>query len=259
MIDETWETIIHEDLDGVASPEDRARLRELIARDPAVRAYYQDMQALSRSLREVGLEEPPASLKAGILRAVDRMPVPSRPMEPAPHPPAAGSWWGGLIAAFLARPVLGGGFVFASGIAVGLLLFTLFGHSPTLDPQGLTGSMTPTEQIQRLGQKTIDFEGVHGRMETGLSNQGPCLYLELDASAEAEITVAFADPSHTFRGFHQERPENGLVSFDAGGLRILHHGTNRYLLTESPETPGDVQVRIHVGDRTLEEHLPFTR
>ena len=144
---------------------------------------------------------------------------------------------------------------------MGLLIFALFGQTPTLNTQDLTGTMVPAEQFERLGAKNVDMNDVHGRIESGLSPQGPCLYLELDSPQRAEVTVGFAGRQHALRGFYQANPSNGLVSFDAGGLRILHQGKNRYLLTEAPTTgtPDDVLVRIQAGAEVFEERLPFTR
>ena len=252
MIDEKWDVIIQEELDGVASPSDRALLYDRLARDPDVRAAYEEMQRLSSAMRDVRREDPPGSLKVAILNAIghgtERRTVPVRR-----------AWWAGLRDAFVARPIWGGGFVFATGIAVGLLLFALVGHSPTLDTQGLTGAMVPTERFERLGQKDIDFNGVRGRIETGLSSQGPCLLFDLESLPPADITVGFLGQPNAFRGFHQENPANGQVSFDAGGLRILNHGKNRYLLTEAPAGQNEILVRIRVGEATLEERLPLVR
>ena len=252
MIDERWDDLIQEELDGVATPTDRALLYDRLARDPAVRTAYEDMQRLSSVIREVPREDPPASLKIAIMNAIGHAPA-RRPV------PVRSGWLPSLRDAFVARPIWGGGFVFATGIAVGLLLFALVGHSPTLDTQGLTGTMTPAEHFQRLGQKNIDFNGVHGQMETGLSSQGPCLYLNLESPVPAEITVGFLGQVNTFRGFHQENPANGQISVDSGGLRILHHGKNRYLLTEAPAGQNEILVRIRVGEATLEERLPVVR
>lgn len=252
MIDERWDNLIQEELDGVATPTDRALLYDRLARDPDVRAAYEDMQRLSGAIREVHREEPPASLKIAVMNAIGQE-TPRQPVPVRTH------WSAGLRGAFVARPILGSSFVFATGIAVGLLLFALVGHSPTLDTQGLTGAMAPVERFERLGQKNIDFNGVHGQIETGLSGQGPCLYLDIESPVPAEITVGFLGQANAFRGFHQENPANGHVSVDAGGLRILHQGKNRYLLTEAPAGQNDILVRIRVGEATLEERLPLKR
>jgi len=252
MIDERWDDLIQEELDGVATPTDRALLYDRLARDPVVRTAYEDMQRLSSAIREVPREEPPSSLKIAIMNAIGHEPV-RQPL------PVRMGWWANLRNTFVARPIWGGGFVFTTGLAVGLLLFALVGRSPTLDTQGLTGAMTPAEHFQRVGQKNIDFNGVRGQMETGLSGQGPCLYLDLESAVPTEITVGFLGQANAFRGFHQETPANGQVSVDAGGVRILHQGKNRYLLTEAPAGQSDILVRIRVGDATLEERLPLIR
>jgi hypothetical protein len=255
MIDERWDGLIQEEMDGVATPTDRALLYDRLARDPDVRAAYEEMQRLAGAIRNVPREEPPASLKIGVMNAIGH--DPSHTAVPA-HASRRGLW-AGFRDAFVARPVWGGGFVFATGIAVGLLLFALVGHSPVLDTQGLTGAMTPTEHFERLGHKNIDFNGVRGQLETGLSSQGPCFYIDLQSPQPCEISIGFLGQPNAFRGFHQENPANGQVRFDAGGLRIQNSGKNRYLLTEAPAGQNEILVRIQVGEATLEERLPLIR
>jgi hypothetical protein len=261
MIYETWETIIHEELDGVASAADRVRLYDQLSRDPQLRAYYEEMCRVTAAVHRVPAEEPPASLKTAILRAIEHITPSWLPVRASRVKSSKTPWWADIRAAMAARPIWSGGFVFTSGIAMGLLIFALFGQTPTLPTQDLTGTMVPAEQFERLGVQNVDMDDVHGRIETGLSPQGPCLYLELDAPQRAEVTVGFAGRQHALRGFYQANPMNGLVSFDAGGLRILHQGKNRYLLTEAPatSTPEDVLVRIQAGEEVFEERLPFTR
>ena len=263
MIDEKIEAMVHEEIDGVATTEDRARLREILERDPEVRAYFEDMKSLVGTLSRVRLEEPPATIKAAILRFVKARETDRRGMEFRPRPAAEGSrWYREILAAFNRRPAWGGGIVFASGIAIGVAVFSLLGRSPVLDTGPLTGSMAPAAgSFQRVTERSIDFEGVQGRVETGISPDGRAILLDLRSVRETEVTVGFAGRPHAFRGFYQQEPAAGLVSFDPGGLRILHHGENRYLLTLSGDAslPAEVVVRIRVGERVLEEHLPTTR
>jgi len=263
MIDEKIEAIVHEVLDGVATREDEARLREILEKDPEIRAYFEDMKSLTGTLSRIRLEEPSVAMKAGILRFVEAHEMDRRGREPRPRRVAeAPRRHREILAAFSRRPAWAGGLVFASGIAIGAVVFSFLGHSPVLDTGSLTGSMAPTSgSFQRVTGRSIDFEGVQGRVETGISPDGGAILLDLRSVRETEVTVGFAGRPHAFRGFYQQEPAAGLVSFDPGGLRILHRGENRYLLTLSGDAslPAEIVVRIRVGERVLEEHLPTTR
>jgi hypothetical protein len=184
-------------------------------------------------------------MKAGILRFVEVQGTNPGGTKPSPRPVAASlPWYREIGAAFHRRPAWAGGILFASGLAIGAAVFSLQGRPPDLDTGALTGSMTPTGgSFQRVTERSIDFEGVKGSVETGISPEGHAIQLELRSDREAEVSVGFAGRPQAFRGFFQEKPAAGLVSFDPGGLRILHHGENRYLLTLS----GDESLPITRG------------
>jgi hypothetical protein len=263
MIDEKIEAMVHEAIDGEASSEDRARLQEILEKDPEIRAYFEDMKILTGTLSRIRLEEPPPSVKAGVLRFVEAQKTNRAGTEPHPRPAAARMpWYREMGAAFGRRPAWAGGILFASGLAIGAAVFSLQSRSPVLDTGTLTGSMTPAGGgFQRVTERSIDFEGVKGSVLTGISPEGHAIQFELRSDRETEVSVGFAGRPQAFRGFFQEKPAAGLVTFDPGRLLIHHRGENRYLLMLSGEEtfPKEVIVRIRVGERVLEEHLPTTR
>lgn len=263
MIDEKIEAILNEEIDGVATPEDRARLREILESNPEARAYSDDLRAVVHSLDQARLEEPPTSIKANVLRMIEAREAERLAAASPRHAPSGvRGWVHEALGALSRRPAWGGGLVFASGLAVGLVVFTLLGRSPVLDTADLTGTMVPVqERFERIDMRSIGLEGVEGRVETGISPEGRALHLDLRSSREVEVTVGFAGKPQTFRGFYQLEPEAGLVSFDPGGLRILHRGQNRYLLTLSGDgdAPAEIVVQIRAGGEVFEERLAAVR
>ena len=62
--------LIHADLDGLASDQDRARLREAIAREVEVREEYRRLRGLGDVLARVDREVPPARLAPAVMSAI---------------------------------------------------------------------------------------------------------------------------------------------------------------------------------------------
>ena len=170
-----------------------------------------------------------------------------------------GGWWKGVASAFQRRPALAASFGLASGIAIGATIFSLWGPPQTWDTADLTGAMGLSgEGFRPVATRDIDFEGVRGRMEAGVSTGTLAFSLELRSNREIEVTIGFGEGPLRLQGFHQTEPHQGAAILEPGGLRIIHRGENRYVLTRSADAggSGDVTIRFQVGDRVFEDRLP---
>lgn len=115
-VDERTEELIQDVLDGGASPEDRARLREILARDPAARERHAALAPLYGALNESQCEDPPAELRANVLRAIEAM----------PRKAAAGpGWFAGVFSTLARRPGWTLAYGFSAGAVVAVTVVTL--------------------------------------------------------------------------------------------------------------------------------------
>ena len=64
--------LIHADIDGIASENDRIRLRAAIAADAAVRDEYRRLSSLFDILARVRREEPPSGIVPIVMWAIHR-------------------------------------------------------------------------------------------------------------------------------------------------------------------------------------------
>ena len=66
---EQFERIANDEVDGIATPEEREALRHHLAGNPEAREWHRALHETVGTLNQVGLEPPPPDLKPSILRA----------------------------------------------------------------------------------------------------------------------------------------------------------------------------------------------
>jgi hypothetical protein len=174
----------------VASSEETARLKSVLATNPEAQRLFEEMQALANAMSEVQHVDPPPTLKPAIMRSLEA--------SNSQRIRATGrvSILQSLKGSFLWNP----GYAFAGGLAVGLLLLFLTSNLLTRQPIGdseLTGTLvlhgqvpgfTPGEAIE------INRGNVKGTVETQLGS-GICL-VRLQIEAPEGVTVSIrTDPA----------------------------------------------------------------
>ena len=199
MLDESVRALIHKDLDGMASAEESARLREILAQNAEARAMAEDLQALARELASVERAVPPPTLRPAVLRSLASLPARGRE-----------GWWERLLqslrhAAWDMKPSL----VFAGGAAAGLIL-CLAGWwlmAPGgVDERDLAGS---------LAFRHADFP------ETTMQefSEGP-LHASIRSarrSGEAFVRVRLDVPSGTVISFLYDRNKASVLALEVPG------------------------------------------
>ncbi|HEY6572292.1 MAG TPA: hypothetical protein VI198_03145, partial [Candidatus Eisenbacteria bacterium] len=88
---EQFERIANDEVDGIATPEEREALRKHLDGSPEARESFRELQELVGTLNQVGLENPPPDLKPAILRATTKRAASSAPVT-------EGGFWRSLLA-----------------------------------------------------------------------------------------------------------------------------------------------------------------
>ena len=127
-------------LDGVATPQQAARLQERLANDPAARKRYLEHVAIFQALG-TGEEwvEPPADLAAGVLREIRKGPLPASGTSGA-----FASWRD----SFRRRPVIGWWFAIGAVAAVVAIASVLLTNPAPFSSRGslpVSGTMAPPD------------------------------------------------------------------------------------------------------------------
>lgn len=184
-------------IDGIATADQKKRIQQALAADSSLGDVYREMQEVDEILRRIPPEPVPPELKTAILEAVSR-----RVTEPAASP----GWWTGLGALFAARPALRYGYVFAGGLAAGILLMALVPGLQMAGPgnsdQRVTGTMIPDAGPRGAGSRTIELGGGRVTVRTLPAGEGRDLRLVIQAPRTLELTLgglAAADSSIRLR------------------------------------------------------------
>jgi len=169
--------LIHAAIDGVATEAEQLRLRDAIARDPAVRDEYRRLQGLSELLSRVEPEEPPAGLVPSVMRAVR-----------ARRGSVRAFWPGGRMAVRYAYAVAAGTVIGALGLhwASGGGLF-----APAIPERDAGATMGAPSGAARLD---LAPAGVRGFATLRPSPSGTVIGLDLRATGPVEFVLRY-DPA----------------------------------------------------------------
>jgi hypothetical protein len=214
MTDDERMALIHAELDGDLSSQQRADLARLLLADPQVRALRDELQGLSSRLDAIGQMEPPPQLKDSILNG-----LPSVPVAPTYRKVSLGRW---RLAAMVAGLLAAGTIVYE----------TVQGPAP--------GSRETAGTIAADAPTTVDSVVVESGPVTGratLYRDKTGLAVGVEVSAAEPVDVLITSEGHSFR-------VNGLGS--SGG------STRKTVPLPGVRMQGqDIELSFLIGERTL--------
>jgi len=193
--------LIHTAIDGVATEAEQIRLRDAIARDPAVRDEYRRLQGLSELLSHVEPEEPPAQLVPSVMRAIR-----------ARRGRVRAFWPGGRVALRYAYAVAAGAVIGALGLhlASGGSLF-----APAVPERDAGATIGASAGAGRLD---LAPAGVQGFATLRMSPSGTAIGLDLNATGRVEFVLRY-DPARD-GGRVDVLVVRGGQATEAGSLRL---------------------------------------
>lgn len=237
-----WE-LLHREVDRETTEREASGLRERLASEPELRAAYQALAGVGRTLSDVGLVDPPPELAADVMWQVRRRSAPA----------AKRDWLAPLSGWVTRQPAL----ALASGLAVGLLAGLLVtslserGLVP-LDESSVSGTLLPPADLAALPVlDEVRLEGA-GIQATATTRRGPGMVVaevEILSAAPVDVTLT-VDADHLRpRGFEclGDEPTGG-VALEAGRVE-LRQATGRCfvtLVTLGP-APGPIAVHVQAG------------
>lgn len=231
MIDERHIELIHADLDGELSGEERAELARVLLANPEARALRDELSRLFSELARLEEMPPPAGLVSAVLSSIPCSRSSRRSIG------VSGGWSGRSAlryAAVFVGVLLLGGVFFAPGIR----------HPGGVDVSELVGTIGKVDPASRrapIDRADIDLAQARGTVNS--YTLGDQLVLELDLKISAALEVRATHGGQTFQvrldptsGSHTERvlwlPDHregtAPLRFQiyAGG-RLLHEGSLR--------------------------------
>jgi hypothetical protein len=188
MITDRQAELIHAELDGELTGEDRAELARLLLANPEARALRDQLGRLFGALESLPSAAPPPDLAPAVLRSIGA--TRSKRASIA----TVQSWWGTGGLRYAA--------VFVGGLIVSAALLRLDSPATTgPDLSLLVGTIGGHDQASReaqLDQATLDLPEAEGTMSTYQVGSQLVLELDLRAHRPVEIVAVHSDQSVTF-------------------------------------------------------------
>ena len=209
--------LIHAELDGDLSGEQRADLARLLLADPQVRALRDQLRGVGSRLDALGQGEPPPELKDSIVSR-----LPSAPAATTYSTASSFSRW--RLAAMVAGLLMAGTIVYE--IAQG----------PAPGSREIAGTMA-TDAPTIVDSAAVGGGAVTGRATLYRDKSG--LAVGLEVSAQEPVDVLISTEGHTFR-------INGLGSSNPAG------STRHMLALPGVGTQGqDIELSFLIGERAV--------
>jgi hypothetical protein len=243
--DRELERLMNDQLDGVATPEDSERLSRALESGEEARSQYRKLGGVFSALSRLEMEEPAASLKQGVLRAI-------RASEQSS--PARGRWLSSVQALVREWAGFRYGYSFAAGAALGVMAFAILTGNlmtrPGTDSRSFTGTMAPfsPEGVYRhIGSRDIKIRDGHVLAEALLGREGVMARITAEAPLGSNVVVSF-DPADWSVVAVRQDPAGNEVMLGTGRLsiRMQRLGQSQYLLYLARKGPAGSPLRIAV-------------
>jgi len=202
--------LVNGELDGTNSPSESAALVDILDKDPAARAFFEENKSLFAILGDVPEADPPVDLKDRIMESVEREARIGR----VPSPGIAAS-----IRSFfqpvLSRPAWAMSYAFVAGILIGVAALSLLnetnrGEGPVV--QGTMGQATNRildEASVMVGDIRVDLATV------GLTKeQDVVLDVTISGSGDSTVSIAATNDSVAGTTITASGPGHFTVSLD---------------------------------------------
>lgn len=220
MRDDEFDRLVNDELDGVATPDQKAELARRLAEGETARARYQEIQSVFGMLDRIESVDPPLSLRGDVLRAVE-----SR----ARTRPERGGWRGLLQSGFGKRPGLGLGYAFAVGAVVGALALAI--GSGVFDRAGLRGPEMQGAMLTPAGSRVdtihLAAKGVQVSGEMWTTAHDLSVRLEVHSVGPFEAHIKFNPEAYAPISFRRIEPSGGRFDLGRGDLRVNDQGSAR--------------------------------
>ena len=224
MIEDRHIELIHAELDGELTSEQRAELSRLLLANPEARSFRDELNRLFGALAQLEDAEPPRELHASVLTAIGAQSGPAQSVRRSwyagPVFRYAAVFLGGLLASAI---LLGPGARQAAGPGVSDLV-------GTIGVQHAAGRGAPIDRVE------LDLAQVSGAVNSyQLEGQ---LVVELDLKASEPIEVVATHGGQTVHFSLGARP-------DAVPERVV------WLPTGDQKAGGRVELEVYAGGRLL--------
>lgn len=215
--------LVNQEIDGVNSEKDRARLKKYLVQHPEAQEYQKDLAALARTLQRAEKVVPPRYLKQRILNATNLV----KPTEEEPRKTAP------FLRQLLpnAQP-LKYAYTFSFGLVAGILLFLAFfaQDSTPVEPNDLHGTMLYNESSRtfEVGEQiNLASDAVQGTISTTYTRDIGTVEVALNSQKEAQLVLHY-ESDLAFQAFRQTGEGKHEIASVPGEIRVTCSGEGKF-------------------------------
>jgi len=238
--------LMHAEIDGEASPEQLAALREYLAHHPEAQIAHAKLAKLTDILNHVEEVETPGDLRGKILAALP----PRRPTLEI----------GVRNRHSLFRiPLIRYGYALAAGLLLGVVLTGVaFRNLAPVEKSAVYGIMTARENMPHYvvaEQMKLATPGLAGSVQLSRSGHNEVVVFDLNGEQAVDVEVRFDGSRAGVEGFSQE-PSN-IRSFEVkeGSVSFRSEGKQRSTLVLKGEKHAQplLDLKFYVGDKLIHQ------
>lgn len=240
-MDDRSRELIHGDIDGALDVAEREELRRIIETSDEARQEHQAIQLLHDTLASLPDFEPPAGLRDAIV--AQAWGASSTPRRPTARRPARERKKLRLVAGLAAAAVL---------VAV---LVDKDAHLPDLDPSALSGTIGRQALDETTGVMHVQGHLVTGTIRAYQGEQGPVIEVELDADRPLTVVARAGNRPLELEALVPIAGMAPATSTIDGGLGMVHHGKQHYLLVLKRRDASDtaIDLAVYDGERLVQQ------
>jgi len=236
--------LIHAAIDGEASRDQVAALREYLAHHPEAQSVHAEMVKLTNILNQVEEIEAPGDLRGSILAA---LPLQCSTVEIGVR---SNRWR-------LRIPLIRYGYALAAGLLLGVVLTgVVFKNLAPVEKSAVYGTMRAVDNASRYAvteRMTLAALGVAGSVELSRSGDNEMVVFDLNGEA-VDVEVGFDGTQADILGFSQQ--PNGIRFFEAKDSSISFRSGGKQrstvrLTSRNAQLP--LSLRFYVGGKLVHQ------
>lgn len=242
--DRELERLMNDQLDGVATPEDSERLSRALESREELRLQYRKLGGVFAGLSRLEMEEPPASLKQGVFRAI----------QASEAFPAREGWLQSIRAFLRERAGFRHAYSLAAGAALGVLAFAILTGNlvtrPDVDSRLFTGTMAPLSpdgMYRHIRSHDFVLRDGHVLAEVLSGKDGLVARFTAEAPPGSSVVVSFDPADWSAAAVRQDSPGNEvMLGTGRLSIRMQRLGQSQYLLYLARKGPAGSPLRIAI-------------
>jgi len=249
--------LIHKNIDGLLTEEEKAAFEKLISEDSEAAALYQELSQMSDILAQAQPETPPAYLSKHIMNSL----APDR-YQVKPKNTFVSS-----AKKYLAVINLRMLYAFSSGLAVAAVVFVLYltsaGNRNVGDYNVLQGALVRNNtenQVSQMVEIPISFDGLEGIAKFRKMNMCIGVEIELNSSNRYQIEINFDLIDYNILSIVNHSGDIGIQTSDSRALILNGVGTNKWEIIFEPISEKrriSLNFSVTNDEHQLVKQIPF--